>query len=234
MSGAIPGMSDVALSDSLVVHPRVLQQGLLPAASRARLLATLPTLVPFAGSYAGALLAVDWDHRLPSKQLLLRLLTFRSSATLAIGRAALGLRAAEIAAKNRFPEFDLPDFGDLHADECYEADLAMNGEVSRPRLTSGWRRDVDEADGERAVDTVRASEEFALLDRVSRSPHLGDLETVGWVPPCESGLEGWTLDVWYPLAFENRVGSGRSLLVDLGPHTATPRVVAVRDFTIKA
>jgi hypothetical protein len=51
-----------------------------------------------------------------------------------------------------------------------------------------------------------------------------------WTPPCESGHAHWTLDVWYLLAFDGRVGSGRSLLVDLGER----QVIRVRDFSVRA
>ena len=59
---------------------------------------------------------------------------------------------------------------------------------------------------------------------------LGDLEAVSWTPPCETGHPRWTLDVWYLLAFDGRVGSGRSLLVDLEDR----KVVTVRDFSVRA
>ena len=53
---------------------------------------------------------------------------------------------------------------------------------------------------------------------------------MSWTPPCETGHERWTLDVWFLLAFDGRVGSGRSLLVDL----AARKVITVRDFTVRA
>jgi hypothetical protein len=52
---------------------------------------------------------------------------------------------------------------------------------------------------------------------------------VSWTPPCETQHERWTLDVWYLLAFDGRVGTGRSFLIDLG----TSAVVSSRDFSVR-
>ena len=58
---------------------------------------------------------------------------------------------------------------------------------------------------------------------------LGDLEAVSWTPPCETEHERWTLDVWYLLAFDGRIGSGRSFLADV----ETKQIVSVRDFSVR-
>jgi hypothetical protein len=39
----------------------------------------------------------------------------------------------------------------------------------------------------------------------------------------------WTLDVWYLLAFDGRIGSGRSFLADL----ETKQIISVRDFSVR-
>jgi hypothetical protein len=221
-----------AIVDALKLHPRVAYQGTFgDAAIRARIAATLPQLLPFPGrAYAGVLSVVDWDHRLPSRQLALRIYAFYDGLTLAAGQEAFDDRLEEIGAKDRYPEFDVPDFADLPADEAYEAELGASGEVLRCRLTSGWRREIDDGPARAAVDTARASTEFAKVAALDRPRHLGDLEAVSWTPPCESGHSRWTLDVWYLLAFDGRIGTGRSLLVD----TSDRRVVAVRDFSVRA
>ena len=81
-----------------------------------------------------------------------------------------------------------------------------------------------------AVKLARGSEDFKKLAATERGRHLGDLEAVSWTPPCESGHARWTLDVWYLMAFDGRIGTGRSFLVDLDDR----RVVAVRDFSVRA
>ena len=76
-----------------------------------------------------------------------------------------------------------------------------------------------------------ASEEYQRLqaETADRSHRLGGLEAVSWTPPCESQHETWTLDVWYLLAFDGRVGTGRSFLVDID----VGAVVAARDFSVR-
>jgi hypothetical protein len=218
---------------TLRLHPRVAYQGFLADdVIKARLLGALPGLVPFHQSYHGAIGVVDWDHRLPSKQLVVRLYLYYDVWTLAEGQSAFDRRLEEIAERDRFPEFDVPDFGDLPADEIYEAEVTPEGDVAQCRLTSPWRREVPPSEGQAAVGVARASVEFEKIAAAAldRPRHLGDLEAVSWTPPCESGHSRWTLDVWYLLAFDGRVGSGRSLLVDL----ADKQVIRVRDFSVRA
>lgn len=221
------------VAHSLRLHPRVAYQGrFASAADRERLAASVPPLVPFKRRYHGVIAVVDWDHRLPSRALTLRIYAYYDAHTLAAGEEAFDDRLEDIGARDRFPEFDVPDFAELPADEAYEADLTEGGEVARCRLTSAWRRDIDERAGAQAVEVARASAQFAQLAAAAldRPRHLGDLEAVAWTPPCESGYARWTVDVWYLLQFDGRIGTGRSLLVDPGER----RVVAVRDFSVRA
>jgi hypothetical protein len=225
------------LLGAMRLHPRIAYQGLFAdAGTRSRLSVTMPTLVPFKGSYHGAITVIDWDHRLPSRIFALRVYAYYDAASLAAGEEAYDDRLEEIGSKDRFPEFDVPDFADLPADEAYECELSQVGEVTRVRLTSAWRRDVGDKESMWAVDTARASKEFSQVAAaaVDRPRHLGDLEAVSWTPPCESGHARWTVDVWYLLAFDGRMGTGRSLLVELGEKAAERRVIAVRDFSVRA
>lgn len=199
-------------------------------AARRNVLGSLPPLIPFRKGYAGALAIVDWDHRLPSRTLALRVYAYYDEASFAAGESAFDDRLEDIGVKDRFPEFDVPDFADLPADEAYEAEIDDKGTVASCRLTSSWRRDVDDGSSMAAVKLARMSEDFKKLERTERSRHLGDLEAVSWTPPCESGHPRWTLDVWYLMAFDGRIGTGRSFLVDLDDR----RVVAVRDFSVRA
>jgi hypothetical protein len=208
-------------------------QGILAdAAGRSRLMKSIPALSPFRKQYRGAIVVVDWDHRLPTRQLTLRIFAYYDELTLAAGEEAFDDRLEDIGRRDKFPEFDVPDFSDLPADEAYEAEIEPDGTVARCRLTSAWRRDIDDDDAHTAVGIARASGEFAKVasQAAGRPRHLGDLEAVSWTPPCETGHPHWTLDVWYLLAYDGRMGSGRSLLVDL----IDRRVVAVRDFSVRA
>jgi hypothetical protein len=221
------------LAEDLRRHPRVAYQGLVPGdEAGARLAAALPPMPPFRTDYAGAICVVDWDHRLPSRGLVLRIFAYYGEAALATGQEAFDDRLEEIGRRDRFPEFDVPDFEGVAADEAYEIELGPTGELGKCRLTSAWRRDIGTKDGAIAVELVRASSEFDALQRSlsGRPSHLGGLEAVSWTPPCESGHAAWTLDVWFLLAFDGRVGTGRSFLVDL----AARQVVSVRDFSVRA
>tara|TARA_R110002096_G_scaffold16898_1_gene57620 strand:- start:65413 stop:66105 length:693 start_codon:yes stop_codon:yes gene_type:complete len=216
----------------LRLHPRVAYQGLCanPAAAEA-IAAALRPITPFRSDYVGAICILDWDHRLPSKALALRIYAYYDDDSYEAGQEAYDDRLESIGDSDRFPEFDVPDFDLLAADEAYEIEISLDGSIGRSRLTSAWRRNIAIEDGDSAISVVRESEEFIALQKESkdRPAHLGDLEAVSWTPPCESEHNEWTLDVWFLQAFDGRVGSGRSFLVD----PATNTVVAVRDFSVR-
>lgn len=216
----------------LRLHPRVAYQGLCsnPAAAEA-IAAALRPITPFRQDYVGAICILDWDHRLPSKMLALRIYAYYDEASFEAGQEAYDDRLESIGDSDRYPEFDVPDFDLLAADEAYEIEINLDGSIGRSRLTSAWRRNIAMEDGDSAISIVRESAEFQKLQAESknRPAHLGDLEAVSWTPPCESEHNEWTLDVWFLQAFDGRVGSGRSFLVDPEQNV----VVAVRDFSVR-
>jgi hypothetical protein len=71
-------------------HPRVVYQKLFDdPESCAKLAAAMPGFVPFRGdTYAAALWVLDWDHRLPSRELVLRLYAFYTNDARGMGCAA--------------------------------------------------------------------------------------------------------------------------------------------------
>src|SRR5256885_4862079 len=215
-------------------HPRVALQGLFDdGEARARLAASLPTFVPFKGThYAGALWVLDWDHRLPSRDLILRLYAFYGEDIKRSGQRSFEDRQAQIAREELFPEFDVPDFAGLAADEAYEAEMPAAALPKKFRLVSDWRRDVDPRLGRKAEDIVRASHAFQELasQMRTRPPGLGDLEAAEWAPPSESGHGRWGLRGWYLRSFNGMVGEGTAFLVDLEEE----RVVNQRDFQFRA
>jgi hypothetical protein len=89
---------------------------------------------------------VDWDHRLPSSNLILRVYGYYSEDTLEAGYEAFDDRFEQIAERDKYPEFDVPDFDGLAADEAYEIELSPDGKIGRCRLTSAWRRTVATVD----------------------------------------------------------------------------------------
>ncbi len=220
------------ISKDLQRHPRVAYQGFFGEKDAAtRLAEDLPPLTPFRSDYHGVIAVMDWDHRLPSQQLVLRIYAYYNEGSHAAGQEAFDDRLEEIGLRDRYPEFDVPDFDNLAADEAYEIEMEPEGKIGRCRLTSAWRREIARDDARLAVQTASKSEEYARLTSsdTDRPPHLGDLEAVSWTPPCESQHPGWTLDVWYLIAFDGRVGTGRSFLVDV----QAKDVVAVRDFSVR-
>lgn len=220
------------VAEEIRLHPRVAYQGLLAEEGAAtRVAAALPPLACFRHDYAGAISVVDWDHRLPSANLVLRIYGYYGEDTLEAGHEAFDDRLEQIAERDKYPEFDVPDFDGLAADEAYEIELSPAGQIGRCRLTSAWRRSVAPKDATSAVALVQTCEEYGKLVAASpsRPAYLGDLEAVSWTPPCESDYTRWTLDVWYLLAFDGRIGSGRSFLADL----ESKQIVSVRDFSVR-
>src|SRR5688572_2807818 len=100
---------------ALRLHPRIAYQGFFTDdAVRNRMLANLPDLIPFKKRYHAAMAIVDWDHRLPSKTLTLRLYLFYDEWSFTEGESAFDARLEEIGTRDRFPEFDVPEIGRAH------------------------------------------------------------------------------------------------------------------------
>ncbi len=218
------------------IHPRVAQQGIDKDKAQSLFDAALPRVQPFRDHAVQSIVGVlDWDHRLPSKQLTLRLHVLYDDDARTRFDQALARRREEIIARDLYPEFDVPDFAGLPADEAYDLELTMGLDMEAMRLTSPWRREVAEDDASGAIEAVRSSSVFEDVKRqeVGRSTALGDLEAVAWTPPCESGQKRWTLDVWWLTAFDGRIGRGWSFLVDPSAK-GDDRVVASREFTVRA
>lgn len=221
------------VASDLRLHPRVAYQGLFCDDDQGALLAAeLSPMPPFRGDYHGAIAVLDWDHRLPSQGVILRIYAYYTEDGLTAGEEAFDDRLEQIGTQDKYPEFDVGDFEHLAADEAYDIEIDLEGKITRCRLTSSWRRAVDPRDGDKAVALASRSEEFAKLlsENRNRPTHLGDLEAVSWTPPCESQHGRWTLDVWYLLSFDGRIGTGRSFLVDID----SSEIVTSRDFSVRA
>lgn len=226
-------LQTASILTSLRRHPRMEYQGLINREEHLKALhQTLPLLLPFRGSaYAGLLPILDWDHHLPSRFVLLRLYAYYQPASLAAGHSAFDARMQQIRAQDRFPEFDVPDFGDLPADEAYELVLEADGRVSQTTLTSDWRRQIEPEMAGLARKVVQKNEEFKRLSKIPGRPEfLGGLEARSWTPPCEGNHPRWSIDVWYLTEYNGMMGKGYSFLVD----PEKKQVVAIREFLIRA
>jgi hypothetical protein len=216
-------------------HPRIEYQQMAERdEDLQRIRQSLPSLLAFGdATYFGVLTIVDWDHRLPSRLALLRVYAYYTERGLRTGQRQLEARTAEIRARDRFPEFDVPDYAGLSADEAYEADMGLDGSVERMRLISPWRREIGVHETKTSLRVTRDSEQFRNLEaetREKRADYLGDLEAVAWTPPCETSFERWTIDVWYLMHLDAAIGRGQSFLVDLEEQ----RVAGVREFVVRA
>jgi hypothetical protein len=220
--------------EALRRHPRVVHQKMAAdATQQQQLRASMPFFLPFeAPSFHGFIPVLDWDHKLPSRVGILRVYAYYSELTYRAGLAEFTAREEQIEAQDEFPEFDVPDFVGLTADEAYEGDVEPSGKVQQIRLVSAWRRDISHSDARVAVQVARRSEEFRqVASKAKRRPdYLGDLEAVSWTPPCESAYAKWTIDVWYLMDLDAAMGKGRSFLVDL----KLKQVVGVREFVVRS
>ena len=222
------------LRQGVKLHPRLVMQSLFKDSEALRKIAEgLPAFMPFKGkAYKAAMWVLDWDHRIPSRDYILRLYVFYSSQGKAIGELSFADRAAQIEREDLFPEFDVSDFGGLAADEVYEADGPVHGDLKPFRLVSEWRREIEAKAARRAEQIARASHHFKEVasETRARPPGLGDLEAAEWCPPSESGHGRWGVDVWYLRSFNGMVGEGTAFLVDLEDE----KVVRQRDFQFRA
>ncbi len=220
------------IAEDIRLHPRVAYQGVFSGEGDAsRVAGALPPMISFRKTYAGAITVIDWDHKLPTQNLVLRVYGYYTDAALDSGLEAFDDRVEEIAERDKYPEFDVPDFEGIAADEAYEIELSLDGKIGRCRLTSAWRRTIGADDASKAIALVQTSEEYQRLIATTpqRPGYLGDLEAVSWTPPCEAEHARWTLDVWFLMQFDGRIGSGRSFLVDLEEN----KVIAARDFSVR-
>jgi len=216
------------------LHPRLVAQDLFgKPEDLQKIAAALPVFLPFKGkAYKSAMWVLDWDHRIPSRDYVLRLYVFYSAQGKAMGELAYADRLGQIDAEDIFPEFDVSDFAGLAADEVYEAEGPVGGELKSFRLVSEWRRAIDPKSARKAEQIARASPHFQEVasETRARPPGLGDLEAAEWCPPSESGHLRWGIDVWYLRSFNGMVGEGTAFLVDLEEE----KVVRQRDFQFRA
>ncbi len=222
------------LKRSIKLHPRIVAQNLFSTPEDLQKIASaLPVFLPFKGKgYKAAIWVLDWDHRIPSRDYVLRLYAYYSAQGKAIGELSFADRTAQIEQDDLFPEFDVPDFAGLAADEIYEAEGPIGGELKSFRLVSEWRREIDTKSARKAEEIARSSHHFKEVASQTRArpPGLGDLEAAEWCPPSESGHNRWGVDVWYLRSFNGMVGEGTAFLVDLEDQ----KVVRQRDFQFRA
>lgn len=219
--GAPPEGPDLlrdAFGPHLHVHVRLRDQDLVPGgAALTRLARSMPPLIPFGDASYHAIVAVlDWDHRIPSELMVLRLLACYSAEDLRSVREQLAAQERRIAEANLYPEFDVPDYGVVDANEVYAAAVEVDEEAPQGmRLLSPWRKDVPAKVGRRALAALQQSESFRIADRGRpKRRALGGPMLVGWAPPLASDGRTWTVEVWLVTDFDGQMGTARVFLVD--------------------
>ncbi len=206
-----------AITHALKVHPRIADQGHAPdAAALAELAAAVPALSAFGTkSFSSVCAILDWDHQLPSQFHLLRVLASYDRRDEERVRAVVEDRDDEITETNLYPEFDLPDYGEIDASESYVAVLrAGTTKVEDFRFLSSWRKQVGGAVADLAVKTVTRTPNYQRAAASRRTDGLGGAVVIGWAPPCLANTDNWAVEIWLLTEFDGQTGKARVFMVD--------------------
>lgn len=206
-----------AVRNHLKVHVRVRDQGFdLDEQARARLAESMPDLVAFNDKRFESVQAIlDWDHQLPSQFILLRILACYDAKTRERVGAVLEDRDEEIGETNLYPEFDVPDYGEVEGSETYVAVMRPGSlEFEDFRFLSAWRKNVDPRMAEKAVRIVRDHESYQRTAASRRTDGLGGPVVIGWTPPCLAGTDRWAMEIWLLTEFDGHSGKARVFMVD--------------------
>lgn len=212
------------LRHELKVHVRIQDQGKAPTQAQLDQLAeTIPDVVAFGeNAFAGVRAVLDWDHQIPSKYALLRILACYRQADLERLDALIEDRDEEIAEGNLYPEFDVPDFGDLDASESYVALMTPGSiEIEDFRFMSTWRKQVRAAVADLAVETVKSTPSYQRAAASRSGEGLGGPVVIGWAPPCLANTATWAVEIWLLTEFDGHQGKARVFMVDLEQKTVT-------------
>ena len=212
-----PALVRTALLQRLKVHTRVAQQGLGPTPDvRKKLASSLPDILAFGDRrYAAAHVVLDWDHRLPSEALLLRLYLSYTDREAADVENALKARDREIEAGNIYPEFDVPDYGEIDASETYVGLVRpKSNEVEELRFFSDWRKSVQQPVVRDVLAAVRGHAGYERSMRERSHDNLGPPVVIGWTPPCLANSKHWAVEVWLLVDFDGHMGRAHVFMVD--------------------
>jgi hypothetical protein len=202
---------------NLRVHVRLQEQGVLPTSEFSTALHTaMPELVPYGtNQYAAVRAVLDWDHQLPTDYMLLRIYTAYSRHEARLLDTQIRARDQAIASDNVFPEFDLPDYGDLDSSETYIAALKLGKtEFEEFRFYSDWRKEVRPPVARAALSAVKQLESYQEAYRARQNDALGSAVVVGWVPPCLAHSTAWAVEIWLVVEFDGHVGKAKVFMVD--------------------
>lgn len=203
--------------ENLLVHARLKDQSMAPTPEELVMLGeALPALTPFVGrEYKFVRAVLDWDHQLPSQYIVLRIYCAHTEAEAKMLRAQLDEREREIDRDNLFPEFDLPDYGELDAGEIYIAGVnPATYEIEEFRFFADWRREMRNAVSRAALAAVRKQDSFRQAYESRQNEALGGAVVVGWAPPALAHSDSWAIEVWLVTGFDGATGRARVFMVD--------------------
>ena len=201
----------------LRVHARLLEQEIGRTNEfRMKLHEAVPTLTPYGtNQYAAVRAVLDWDHQLPSDYMLLRIYTAYSRHEARRLDTQIRARDQAISSDNVYPEFDLPDYGDLEASETYIAVLRPKStEFEEFRFFSDWRKEVRPPIARAALSAVKQLDSYQEAYRARQNDALGSAVVVGWVPPCLAHSSAWAVEIWLVVEFDGQVGKAKVFMVD--------------------
>lgn len=212
------------LRHELKVHVRIKDQNYQPSqAALDKIAEALPDVIAFGDNSFHAVRAVlDWDHQIPSQYSLLRILGCYRPIDLERLDAMLEDRDEEIGEGNLYPEFDLPDYGDLDGSESYVALLRPGStEIEDFRFMSTWRKQVRPAVADLAVDIVKNTPSYQRAAATRSGDGLGGPVVIGWAPPCLANTSTWAVEIWLLTEFDGHQGKARVFMVDLDGKSVT-------------
>lgn len=213
-----------ALRYELKIHPRIQDQGNAPTEAQLQKLAdALPDVIAFGDNHFHAVRAVlDWDHQIPSQYSLLRILGCYREIDLERLEAMIEDRDDEIREGNLYPEFDVPDYGDIDGSESYVALLRPGSEeIEDFRFMSSWRKQVRPAVADLAVETVKNTPSYKRAASSRSGDGLGGPVVIGWAPPCLANTSRWAVEIWLLTEFDGQQGKARVFMVDLEDKSVT-------------
>lgn len=212
------------LVDDLKVHVRLQDQGLAPDREQREAIArALPDLLPFGSNqFVSVACVLDWDHQLPSQHTILRILASYSAHESRRVETELRARDGEISEDNLYPEFDLPDYGEIEASEIYAAVLEPGTtKIEDLRFLSEWRKHVTPRVAQPVLKTVRSSKTYKQAMKTRAAEGLGAAVVVGWAPPCLAEADAWAIEVWLITEFDGQSGKAQVFMVDSESHRIT-------------
>jgi hypothetical protein len=197
----------------IYLHPR-LQLQKLPMASMDTVLSKMPGIIPFPGKeYTSLMLIMDWDHKIPSRRILGRLLAFYSTIDEQRALRDYKYRFEEIKKNSMYPEFNVSDYDDIYGNESYIYIFLPDGRFRKVHFISPWGRTFQESEKQIAMEVVKRSSTYLEL-KEKYGFKCGPLKVLSWVPPCANDLKKWTIDVRYITYCEPKSVWGKTFLVD--------------------